>query len=217
MHIGSSAFGGGTASFDVTVFGTGGEVLFNGTAAIDSTAATNRFWGIASERAITRIRFNDTAGTNAQFVDEVRFGTSKEHLGVRYCSPNLPNSTGNSGLMIVTGSNVDADDDLTLTAMQLPLNSNIGYFIMGTGTNSFIPTGAGSFICVTPGLKRYLPPVNNTNQFPGGFDRVVGTQGNGHPISANITPGSTWNFQAWHRDSNAGTSHFTDAVSVTFQ
>ena len=43
------------------------------------------------------------------------------------------------------------------------------------------------------------------------------TEGNGHPISAAITPGSTWNFQAWHRDFAAGVSHFTDAVGVTFQ
>ena len=70
------------------------------------------------------------------------------------------------------------------------------------------------WLCVTPGLVRYLPPVSNTNEFPGGFSRVVGTAG---PQSSNITPGSTWNFQAWHRDSMAGTSNLTDAVSVTFQ
>ena len=131
-------------------------------------------------------------------------------LGSVYCSPNIANSTGVSGQISVTGSDVDADDDLTLTATQLPTNANIGYFIMGTGSNVFVPMGAGSNLCVAPGIQRFIPPVNNTNQFPGGFDRVVGTQGSGHPVSANITPGSTWNFQAWHRDQDAGTSHFTD-------
>ena len=62
----------------------------------------------------------------------------------------------------------------------------------------------------------FAPPPNNTNPHPGGFDRQVGTQGIQHPVSVHITAGSTWNFQAWHRDSAAGTSHFTDAVSITF-
>ena len=36
--------------------------------------------------------------------------------------------------------------------------------------------------------------------------------------SVSVTPGSTWNFQAWHRDSTplGASSNFTDAVSVTF-
>ena len=116
--------------------------------------------------------------------------------------------------MRVTGSTTASDDDLTLTAVQLPTNSNIGYFIMGTGMNTFVPPGSTGPICVTPGLKRYLPPVNNTTQLSGGFQRSPGTTG---PISGNITSGSTWSFQAWHRDSMAGTSNLTDSISVTFQ
>jgi hypothetical protein len=65
---------------------------------------------------------------------------------------------------------------------------------------------------VAPGIRRYLPPVNNTTQLGGGFSRDVGTTG---PESGEITPGSTWGFQAWYRDSGGG-SNLTDAVSVTF-
>ena len=97
---------------------------------------------------------------------------------------------------------------------QLPPESNIGYFIMGVGTNTFIPPGSAGPICIAPGIKRYLPPVSNTNELPGGFSRSVGTMG---PISGNITAASTWNFQAWHRDSMAATSNLTDVVSVAFQ
>ena len=147
-------------------------------------------------------------------LDNIRFGTLQPELGARHCSPNLPNSTGGGGTMLVTGSDSVADDDLTLTALDLPPQPNIGYFIMGTGTNTFIPSGAGSFLCVTPGLERFLPPVESTAELGGGFARRVGTTG---PISSDITAGSTWSFQAWHRDDAAGTSHFTDAVSVTFQ
>ena len=59
-----------------------------------------------------------------------------------------------------------------------------------------------------------LPPIANTSELPGGFFRSVGTSG---PITGLITAGSTWSFQAWHRDADAGTSNLTDAVSVAFQ
>ena len=131
----------------------------------------------------------------------------------RYCTPAVPNSTGQPGMIDVTGSLVVADDDLTLTATQLPTTPNIGYFLMGQGMNTSVPPGSAGPICVTPGLLRILPPVSNTNELPGGFSRSVGTSG---PQTSNITPGSTWNFQAWHRDFAAGTSNLTDAVSATF-
>ena len=134
-------------------------------------------------------------------------------LGETYCSPAVANSSGLPGVMTVSGSDVVADDDLELVATQLPTAPNIGYFIMGTGQNTFVPPGSSGPICVSPGILRYLPPVQNTSELDGGFARAVGTSG---PISASITPGSTWNFQAWHRD-GMDPSNLTDAVSVTFQ
>ena len=113
--------------------------------------------------------------------------------------------------MNVRGNTTVTDDCLFLEANQLPTGSNIGYFIMGTGTNTFVPPGSSGPICIAPGIKRYLPPVNNT--LGGSFWRNVGTGGS---VSGNITPGSTWSFQAWHRD-GMNPSNLTDAVSVTFQ
>jgi hypothetical protein len=132
-------------------------------------------------------------------------------IGTRFCSPAVPNSSGEPGTMTVRGSTVVSEDCLVLVASDLPTGSNIGYFLMGTGSNTFVPPGSSGPICIAPGLKRYLPPVNNTSG--GGFTRVVGTSG---PVSGNITPGSTWSFQAWHRDGMAP-SNLTDAVSVAFQ
>ena len=134
-------------------------------------------------------------------------------LGTTYCTPAVPNSSGSPGRMIVTGSETVGDDDLVLTATDLPPESNIGYFLMGQGMNVFTPPGSDGPICIAPGLVRYLPPVSNTNEEPGGFSRSVGTSG---PVSGLIEPGSTWNFQAWHRDQLVGSSNLTDAVSVTF-
>lgn len=132
----------------------------------------------------------------------------------RFCNPAVPNSTGNSGVMNVTGSLDVGDDNLTLTASNLPTGSNIGYFIMGDGTNTFTPPGSDGPICIGGGgsFLRYLPPTSNTNEGPGSFSRFVGTTG---PVSGNITPGSTWNFQAWHRD-GMNPSNLTDAVAVEF-
>ena len=140
------------------------------------------------------------------------FDLDPDELGVRLCSPAVPNSTGQPGVMTVLGSTTVSDDYLVLVASELPATSNIGYFVMGTGSNTFTPPGSAGPICVAPGLKRYLPPVANTNQLPGGFQRAVGTGG---PVSGLITPASTWSFQAWHRDGMAP-SNLTDAVSVVF-
>ena len=136
-----------------------------------------------------------------------------ESIGTTTCSPAVPNSTGQPGVMTVEGSDEVADDILVLTARQLPPASNIGYFLMGTGTNTFTPPGSAGPICIAPGIQRFLPPVQNTTELDGGFRRSIGTSG---PISDAITRGSTWGFQAWHRD-GAGLSNLTDAVRVTFQ
>ena len=82
--------------------------------------------------------------------------------------------------------------------------------------NTFIPARERpARSASTPGLLRYLPPVSNTNELPGRLlSRDVGTSG--PDLEHASPPGSTWNFQAWHRDSAAGTSNFTDAVSVKF-
>ena len=68
-------------------------------------------------------------------------------LGTRYCSPGVPNSSGSPGFASVTGSNSVAADDLVLVATDLPTGSNIGYFIMGQGTNTFTPPGSVSSSC----------------------------------------------------------------------
>ena len=149
-------------------------------------------------------------GGSADFSLELVFELAE--IGATYCSPAVPNSTGQPGAMRVGGSTTVADDDLVLIAESLPTDPNIGYFIMGTGTNTFTPPGSAGPICVAPGIQRYLPPVNNTSEMGGGFMRVVGTSG---PVSGLITPGSTWNFQAWHRD-GMNPSNLTDAVSVSF-
>ena len=129
-------------------------------------------------------------------------------LGTVYCDPNRVNSTGLAGELRIEGSATVADDFLTLKAVHVP--SALGIFIMGTGTDLFIPPGSVGAICVTPGMRRFF-------EFPriGGGDGFCASVGTRSPTSSQIAAGSTWNFQAWFRDGMV--SNFTHAVSVQFQ
>ncbi|MCP3917078.1 MAG: right-handed parallel beta-helix repeat-containing protein [bacterium] len=134
-----------------------------------------------------------------------------DQIGKRYCSPGVANSTGGAGTLVVTGSDVASDDDLTLWATQLPTTPNFGYFLMGLGTTRYTPPGSAGRLCIAHALRGFLPG-NNTAELGGGFGRFIGTSG---PVSGAITAGSTWGFQAWYRD-GAGSSNLTDAVRVRF-
>lgn len=172
------------------------------------------------------------------------------HAFLRYCNGvQVANtSTGNPTKMILetqdsTGALLGFDrsvagngspNRLMMIAANAPGpnnggQTNIGYFIMGTGQNTFVPPGSAGPLCVAPGLKRYLPPVNKTNEtitfhnpvtggpttLTGqGFSRAALGAG-AHPIGSAITAGSRWNFQAWHRD-GMNPSNLSDAVSVDF-
>lgn len=134
--------------------------------------------------------------------------------GTRICSPGVPNSTGLGGELIAFGTNDATGGQFNLLATALPPSANLGYFIAGTGSNTHVPPGAAGPICVGGGaLLRLLPPVSSTAELSGGFERNIAASA---PQWSQITAGSTWNFQAWHRD-GMNPSNFTNAVSVTFQ
>ena len=170
-------------------------------------------WGLVEYGS--GLRFGTGDGLGRVRVNHASIGPSDSHFvqTSAVCFPAVPNSTGDYGGIRIVGSDIVANDDLTLIASRLPPEPNIGYFIMGTGTNTFTPPGSAGPICVAPGIQRFLPPVNNTTQLDGGFARSVGTTG---PVSGAITAGSTWGFQAWHRD-GTHPSNLTYGRRVTFQ
>ena len=108
--------------------------------------------------------------------------------------------------------------------------ANIGYFVMGTGQNTFVPSHSMGPLCVAPGIKRFLGPVNSTTEtivfhdaggtpmtlIGQGFSRAALGAG-AHFIGAHIggVDGFHWSFQAWHRD-GGGDSNLSDAVGVDF-
>ncbi|MCP3920757.1 MAG: PKD domain-containing protein [bacterium] len=140
-------------------------------------------------------------------------------IGNNYCSPNLPNSTGNPASITATGSADVTDNDLTLTAASMPLGE-FGYFL-ASPVQGFDPTpgsSSGNF-CLAGGsmLGRFDELVRNSGA-SGQFSIDVNLTA--VPIAANpgttaIQPGDSWNFQGWYRD--GVTSNFTDGVSVLFE
>jgi hypothetical protein len=131
-----------------------------------------------------------------------------------YCDPAVPNSSGGPAEMVVGGSLDHTDNALELTATQLPLNK-IGYFITSQGTNVFTPLNSEGNYCIGGApLRRLLPPPSNSGDTGMGYGEFTRTP---DLSTLPIVGGSTWNFQAWFRDDNPGTtSNFTNAAAVTF-
>jgi hypothetical protein len=144
-----------------------------------------------------------------------------DFVGVNYCGPAVPNSTGFGGQMSAVGSTSVAANDLRLIARRLPIGS-AGFFLTSP-SNGFVPLagGAQGNLCIAgPSIGRYVGPgqVKNTG-FSNTFSLVVDLTQHPTPMgTVAVAPGETWNFQAWYRDANpVPTSNFTDALQVMFQ
>ncbi len=134
------------------------------------------------------------------------------------------------GAISANGSAVLIDNNVTLTASNLPLNES-GYFLAGPGQGTAMPAASVGIFCLVGGapslLGRYDDPLEiidsgatgtgsltiDVNNVP-----IAGGPDPTGPFTRALQPGETWNFQCWYRDNDPGpTSNFTDAVSVVFQ
>lgn len=126
-----------------------------------------------------------------------------------YCV-GAPNSVSTAGAAIGwSGQQSVAANTFTLTATNVPPNTT-GVFFFGP-TTANVPFGNG-LRCVGGPLRR-TPTVTATAG--GAAQRTLDftvDQGD------DITPGSTWNFQLWYRDTAAGGAGFnlSNALSATF-
>lgn len=136
-----------------------------------------------------------------------------------YCTAN-PNSTGLPATISAIGTGRVIDNDLALVASQLP-TSSFGFFItsrfQGFVTN---PGGSAGNLCLGSSIGRYVGPgqIQNsgaTGSFSLDLDLTQTPQPSG---LVSVSPGQTWNFQTWFRDTVGGmpTSNFTDGVRVVF-
>jgi hypothetical protein len=129
-------------------------------------------------------------------------------IGVNYCA-STPNSSGSPATSSATGSNSIAANDLVLHAAPLPANSNGLFFFGGAALQA--PFGNGIRCVASPSLRLTLGVVSG-GQLTSVVDNTTA------PASPHLSPGSTWNFQAWFRDAAAGGSNYnlSDGYRITF-
>lgn len=159
-----------------------------------------------------------SAGTGIGQFSRVQFSTLDPNAGATYCSPANENSTGLAAVIQATGSLIASDNDISLTARNLPANQ-FGFFINGTEAG-FAPNPGGSQgdLCLGGTLGRYVNQIQNS----GSFGRMsISLDLTGTPsgsVSVPVLSGQTWYFQGWFRDVNPGpTSNFTNGTRITFQ
>jgi hypothetical protein len=140
---------------------------------------------------------------------------NQSNIGTNYCGPAVNNSTGQPGVISAIGSDVVADNDLTLYANQLPVGI-FGYYL-ASETQGFVqnPGGSDGNLCLAGKIGRFVKQVAKSDA-NGEISIVVDlTQIPVAPPVA-VIAGETWNFQCWYRDVG-NTSNFTDGLEILFQ
>ncbi len=137
-----------------------------------------------------------------------------------HCGAAVPNSSGSSAAISMSGSLAVSDNSFSLHASGLPANQ-IGYFLSSPG-HDFVahPGGSDGNLCIGGGavIGRHLDSTQNfgpsgTLDFTLNLNNIPSALG---PVTKQ--PGETWYFQCWFRDTNPGfTSNFTNGLSVQFQ
>lgn len=146
-------------------------------------------------------------------------GGGGAQIGTSYCGPAVVNVTGLPGTITAFGSSLVADNDVTLVATQLPTNT-LGWFV-ASQTQGLLANAAGfrGTLCLSGTVSRF-------NWFPldtgplGEMTLQLDLTNIPSPTGwSMITAGTTWNFQALFRDSQAGqsTANLSDGVSIQFQ
>ncbi|MFT5058251.1 MAG: hypothetical protein ACI89E_001024 [Planctomycetota bacterium] len=161
-----------------------------------------------------------------------------------FCDPASNNSTGGPAILTgAFGSGYGSDLHLDVTGGPLPLADGsrmLGYFLVGNmDASPGIPVSGGELCLVgIPGASFGRYNVAGTNRTSlglfdasGNLQNLVGTggvSGYGFDVPSEIEiagfapttimAGDTYHFQAWHRDTLAGSgvSNFSNGLSVTF-
>ena len=135
-------------------------------------------------------------------------------IGTNYCVA-APNSTGVISLISAAGNTSVSQNDLRLSAKQLPQDS-FGFFL-ASQTQSFVtnPGGSQGNLCLGGSIGRFNEMIQNT----GGSGRLdINVDLNAVPQPDGPVPassGETWHFQVWHRDTSptgASSSNFTNGI-----
>jgi hypothetical protein len=135
-----------------------------------------------------------------------------QRIGMTYCNPAQPTTTGPPARIVAYGSVVANENCVTLSAFVIPRLA-FGYFIGSRSQGVFQPGGSNGFICVSGPNAARFNQTGSIIQGPLGMLQVDLTAIPGNPVQV-VFAGQTWNFQCWFRDGVS--SNFTDAVSLAF-
>lgn len=165
----------------------------------------------------TASNFADTG----RFYDNVRFETiANPGLGDVVCLGN-PNSTGAPALLTATGSNVAADNNVTLNVDGLPANQ-FGIFVRSAGgVIVYNPAGSQGHLCIASfDVGRFNMSMLNSGA-TGSVSLALDLTALPAPSSViSVMAGDTDQYQYWSRDLDpmgAQSSTFSSAVSITYQ
>ena len=191
---------------------SGGGVIDEVTASVANDCSWRWNGWEAPDAIIKRVQIEHSEHGGAfVMMDDMRVDFAE--IGTRFCVGAV-NSTGEGARITATGTTSVQAENLHLISSGQPLAS-FGLFYYG-GATSQLPLGDG-FRCVISGNQgvQRLPVVQA--DFLGTMRSDVDYDAPINP-STQITPGSTWHFQAMYRDPAAGGTgfNFSDGLSLTF-
>lgn len=139
-------------------------------------------------------------------------------LGEIDCAPNNLNSLGLYGSIAARGSDLLAEDDLTLEAGMLP-PATFGLALVSR-TRGFTanPGGSQGNLCLSGAIGRFNDRITQADG-AGRLSIPVGLGSLPQPTGAVAAQaGETWWFQIWYRDNlgNGPTSNYTSTVGIRF-
>ena len=159
------------------------------------------------------------AGPGIDDVNQTGIPDLCEQIGTNYCVAN-PNSTGLPASIGAFGSEVIADNSVTLVTTDAAVNQ-FGYYLM-SATQDFVQNFAGSDgnLCLGGKIYRFDRPPFGKILFSGS-DGVLTFSPDLTSLPQNVVflIGETWNFQSWFRDivNNEFTSNTSDGLAITWE
>ncbi len=178
---------------------------------VEAFALAQRYWVGTACSAV--------GGPASEDLDSNGVVDACEALGLQYCSPGIPNSTGLPGSLVLLGNNAVSQNDFQIGARSLPANS-FGLFIASPAQSvATTPAGSQGNLCLAMNFGVGVGGGVLRSGAGGTFFGTVDLNAMPQPGGAvAVVPGDTWNFQAWHRDANpSATTNFTNAMTVTFE
>jgi len=153
-------------------------------------------------------------------IDEHRNAYFMGSLGTIYCSPGVPNASGNPASIAGTGSANVATNVLTLTCADMP-TSAFGFFLTSRSQGMVSqPGGSLGVLCLGGAIGRYVGPGQILNSGGSGeISLLLDLTATPTPTGlVSVLPGETWYFTTWFRDNVMGTptSNFSDGVAIDF-